>query len=707
MKYIIITLSLLIASFTLFAQQKEEGWCGTDGYNEGLNLTPKERQESEEFIENLRNATKEFYENGSELTGFEKNDDDIYIIPLVVHVIHDNGVGNISYEQIEDGVRILNEDLRRKNADTSLTRDIFKTHAADSKIEFRLAKIDPNGNCTNGVVRINDPYYAYNGNDDAKALSVWPPNRYFNYWLANFLPTDGAGSLLGYARFPWWGVNNRYGVMQRNDEFGSIGTAAGKSGRTTVHEVGHCFGLYHTFQSGCGNNCSDSGDEVCDTPPVSESSWACNTDLNTCSNDMNGPSPYDSDVADQIENYMSYNSCQNMLSSGQVLRMDYVLNNFESLENLWSPENIEATGVNTPGVLCIADFNASFNTVCIGQSIDFNDMSYHGQTSWEWNFEGGSPATSTDANPTITYNSPGVYEVSLTASDGTGSVSEVKTNFIRVLDSPEALPFIEGFEEYTNLINSPWMIENPGNNASFELVTNVAHSGDNSVKLANFGQSAGNIDELISSPIDLSTITDEMTLSFRYAYRKRHEDNVDWLRIFITNDCGVNNSWSLRRNIRGNQLSDQIATSAWEPQSMDDWTTVHMTNVTSQFWVDLFRVKFQFESDGGNNFFLDDINIYSGGPSELSIAEENEFSEFNVFPNPASNEVNVSFSLESAQNTKISLLNTLGQTVKDFDIQANSGNNLVLIGTEEFDAGVYIIKVQTQGKEQTKRLIIK
>src|SRR5688572_25755353 len=48
------------------------------------------------------------------------------IIPVVVHVIHECGPENISKEQIEDQIRILNEDFRRLNADVVNTPTAFQ-----------------------------------------------------------------------------------------------------------------------------------------------------------------------------------------------------------------------------------------------------------------------------------------------------------------------------------------------------------------------------------------------------------------------------------------------------------------------------------------------------------------------------------------------------------------------------------------------------
>ena len=74
-------------------------------------------------------------------------------VPVVVHIIHDNGIGNISDEQVQNALFILNRDYNRQNPDTTQTRNTatapFKQVASSMDIEFKLAKIDPDGNCTN------------------------------------------------------------------------------------------------------------------------------------------------------------------------------------------------------------------------------------------------------------------------------------------------------------------------------------------------------------------------------------------------------------------------------------------------------------------------------------------------------------------------------------------------------------------------------
>ncbi len=102
----------------------------------------------------------------------------------------------------------------------------------------------------------------------------------------------------------------------------------------------------------------------------------------------------------------------------------------------------------------VADFSASATTITEGQSVTFTDLSTNGATSWSWSFPGGSPSASTAQNPTVTYNTAGTYNVSLTAANASGSDTETKTAYIRVnppgsggcASGVSAFPYEESFE---------------------------------------------------------------------------------------------------------------------------------------------------------------------------------------------------------------------------------------------------------------------
>ncbi|MGM0478220.1 MAG: M43 family zinc metalloprotease [Bacteroidota bacterium] len=683
---------VLIVGQSLNAQ--EGNWCGFDPLLEDkIEANPDYMNELQEKIKTIREQNDHATPKSA-----------AYTIPVVFHVIHDGGPGNISMEQIQSGIDVMNEDFAALNADAGQIRNDadapFAPLHANVDVEFKLAKRDPQGNCTNGIQRRYAPSLTNEAGEDCKyssngGLDAWPNDSYLNIWVVNSIGSNSQGTTLGYAYLPYNNWDSGHGILNRHDRVGRIGTASNNDGRTLTHEMGHICGLFHTFQDGChSTDCSSNGDFICDTPPA-EQTFGCLSTNNTC-NDVPVNDFYGSDVLDMNENHMSYNSCRFMFSEGQKTLMN---NNFETIPNfisLTSAVNLTATGVNEPDVICEADFDADKKVICVGQSVDFNDMSYHGASTWDWSFPGGSPSSSTDQNPVVTYNTPGVYEVTLTASDGTSSASETKTAFIKVLDFSVPLPFYESFENVSAIPNDFWVVDNPGNNAAFEL-KNVGLNSSKSAGISNFGEPVGAIDELVSSPIDLSQVNSEVTLSFRYAYRKRYTANDEWLRVFISYDCGE--LWAQRKTLRGSQLSDQTETNAWEPQSEEDWVTVHMTNVTSSFWVDNFRVKFQFESDNGNNFYVDDINIYEGAPSDDPVVGVESYDasiDFSVYPNPTADDVHVEFSLDRAEKIDLNIRTVDGRVVQTNTVQADVGKNLAILDMRGLSKGVYWVEVKQQ-----------
>jgi photosystem II stability/assembly factor-like uncharacterized protein len=79
-----------------------------------------------------------------------------------------------------------------------------------------------------------------------------------------------------------------------------------------------------------------------------------------------------------------------------------------------------------------ADFTATPTTVCTGGTVNFYDNSTGAITAWAWAFEGGTPPTSTQENPVVTYNTPGSYDVQLVVTAGSYNSTELKTNYITV-----------------------------------------------------------------------------------------------------------------------------------------------------------------------------------------------------------------------------------------------------------------------------------
>ena len=89
------------------------------------------------------------------------------------------------------------------------------------------------------------------------------------------------------------------------------------------------------------------------------------------------------------------------------------------------------------GAVPVANFSASDSTICAGLCINFTDLSSNTPTIWSWTFTGGSPGTSALQNPAnICFNTAGTYTITLVATNGNGSDTEIKNSFITVVANP-------------------------------------------------------------------------------------------------------------------------------------------------------------------------------------------------------------------------------------------------------------------------------
>jgi len=691
--------------------------CLTDQMlEERFEQNPGLREEAHRFMSNLAEKENNQVHNRAE--------DTLITLPVVFHIIHDNGMGNISEAQVLDAIRVLNRDLNRDNPDTTDTREIFKPFAADAKIEFRIAKLDPDGFCTNGITRHNLGGASYDARDEIKRASTggvdaWPVDRYFNVWVVNSIESSGGGEgiVLGYAQFPFsfgGGVNATYGIVARQDYLGTIGTS-NDDGRMLTHEVGHCLGLFHTFQGGCSTNCAAGGDYICDTPPTSEATYGCNFSQNTCADPTDDP--YDgTSVVDQIENYMSYDGCTNMFSLGQKERMRGVVTNnvvffgqqqnIPQMESLTSAENLEATGVYLPGEPCQVIFTSNRNNTCVNVPIKFNDFSFARISNWNWSFPGGTPSTSQEQNPTVTYDTPGTYSVSLTIGDSVGNlVDSTYTNFITIT-STDVLsgPYQQGFETGTSISAINWTAVNVNNdNVAWQITTNAGKDSDNSLFLNNYNNpNYGYQDYLISDAFDLSSLTSAI-FKFDQCYAMKSTSNSDAFKIEISKDCGV--TWTSIRSNTGFGIgpSKIEANSSFVPSNAN-WRSYNAV-IPEAYLVEGVKFKITFISGGGNNMFLDNFNI----TSTVGIFENSFENNIAVYPNPFTDNAAVVISATKRDVATITLRDMLGKEANVIhDVAVSVGDNKININRNNLPAGVYLLHVNfASGQNVTKKLIIK
>lgn len=695
MKYFALT-SLLITlclPFSSIAQLSDDevSPCGINLAEDELRVRyahePNRLRQIEDDIIALEVHTQKFAERGAAKSS------STFVIPVVFHVIHDNGTENISDEQIYNAVELLNKDFNQQNSNWQTVNPAFLGIIADVGIEFRLAQQDPSGNCTNGITRTTS-LLTYEGDHDMQDLIQWNRAMYLNIWVCANLSSGAAA----YSQYPG-SVNNSPesdGIVSRHNYIGSIGT--GSVSRTTAlsHEVGHWLNLRHVWGNSNDPNLSTNcnGDDLVSDTPETIGWTSCNTNAQSCGS------------LDNVENYMDYAACRKMFTEGQKNRMLAALNSSTAQRNqLWQNSNLSNTGTEGPALLCAANLSSNFTIVCAGDSVVFSDNSYNGATGWEWGFPGGSPAVSTIESPVIYYNTPGVYDVSLTANNSATTVNTTKAQYITVLSADGyPLPYQESFENLSSIPSNDWFSIDKQNDGGFQITSSAAYTGSQCAKLTNNTNDAGNLDELLSNTIDLNGMQ-EATISFKYAFKRRNSNNDDRLRFYVSNNCGQ--TWSLRKQLRGqtNLSTGNTQSSSFTPNNQSDWQEAIIDNIQFSFLGSGFRFKFWFESDGGNNLYIDDINI-NGNPVGIEELTA-ESIRLNIFPNPITNISTLSFELEERSDVRMDVVDMLGRTILTIENESLSqGRHQYPISRSELGNGMYFVRVSINGKTSMVKFMV-
>ena len=617
-----------------------------------------------------------------------------YVIPVVFHIVHNNGPENISDAQIHDAMRILNQDFNRENADWDNVRPEFLDIVADIGIEFRLAAKDPSGNCTNGITRTVSSL-TNEGASQMKSLISWPRNKYMQVWVA--ASADGAAGYTFRPGSAQW-MPEEDGIVMQHLYTGSIGTSTVNRSRALTHEVGHWLNLAHTWGNsndpGVSENCSDD-DGVSDTPNTI--GWtSCTLGGSSCGSAL-----------DNVENYMEYSYCSKMFTEGQKERMIAALNSSTAQRSqLWQLSNLINTGTNGNGALCAAQFSVSTQQICAGTTIQFTDESYHNVTSRSWTFPGGTPESSTDPNPSVTYTESGSFPVTLTVSNGSSTLSNTTNSLIVVSANPGAAPPVsEGFEGAAQLSDLGWTITNPNSDNGFTIHSPTAFTGSKSVRIANTVAMDGRLDGILLPTFDMSEATD-ITVSFRYAFARRITTNDDRLRVFASNDCGE--TWSLRKQLFGSStLSTAPPTTAgFTPADASQWGFTEITSINETYHVSDFRLRFEFESDGGNNLYIDDINI-NGAPVGLEENMMNEGTTLTVVPNPATANTQAVLIMPSGGRATLDLVDVVGRTVVQLHSgMLTSGVQRVNVPVSGLPSGLYFVRLQREGSSEAVRFVV-
>lgn len=563
-----------------------------------------------------------------------------YKVPVVVHVIHNGeaiGIGpNITDEQILSQIRVLNEDFSRNNADAVNTPAQFASVAAGMDIEFVLARQDPDGAPTNGIVRVNGGRNAWATNDNytLKALSYWPAEQYLNIWVCNL--SDG---FVGFAQFPESDLEgleasskNRLtdGVVIWYRAFGSSDDGVFNldpvfnKGRTTTHEVGHFFGLLHIWgdDAGCAGT-----DHVADTPNQANRTQGC-------------PSHPKSDACSEVvmfQNFLDYtdDNCMNLFTQGQVDRMAIVIENSPRRASLLtSPGALEPDPLpNDIGIRTIIFPDASVCSTSVTPEIQLRNYGNNtiNSTRIRFSVDGSvretrdftlslAPGQSTQVTfsaQTITSGTHGIsFEVLLTngVSDA-GEYNNAKSSQV-IIPGFSSVPFAVDF----NAQPPGWITYNPDGQITWSIVT-APHDASNNRALKldyfNYEDKVGEVDAFLSPVFDLSAVP-AASLTFDVAHA-RYQSSNDRLKVVVLTDCEDITHGTTVYNKAGDTLKTAPSTtSPFTPSGASQWRREYIDLST---FVGNNRVQFAFVgiNDWGNNIFIDNVSLITEAVRDISI----------------------------------------------------------------------------------------
>ena len=380
---------------------------------------------------------------------------------------------------------------------------------------------------------------------------------------------------------------------------------------------------------------------------------------------------------------------------------------------------IEAQLVALEGI--VADFVADVTAVAVGGSVHFTDNSWGAQlNSWAWEFEGGTPATSTAQNPTVTYNEAGTFGVRLTVTNANG---ESDTKYM-----PNYISAAEAYNMTNTTITTcdAMFYDNGGPDANYtdnqDLTMTFLPASQGGTIEASFMSfdTEANYDHLYI--YDGTTSSASLIGEYNGGNNPGTvtATNADGALTFrFTSDYSVNKSgWAAHIRCLGVPME---VTASVENETI-------MVGQTNQLYASALGGSYQYTylwspaenlndptaqnpvftaTETGN--FTYTVTVNDGSETATAsvsfvVVEDDNVEEIasekvNVYPNPASSVINID-GIGSFQNLDVTIVNIHGQIVRE---EVNS----LEINVKDIDSGIYFVKINCDGQQYLKKIVIK
>ena len=628
--------------------------CGTDeAIQRQMETDPEFRAMMEKRERDYQNYVKANLNNPSAFAARTSVLTGPVTIPVVVHIVLPNP-NIITDADVEYFINRLNLDFSGLNPDSTNGAPFYNVRG-HSLLRFQLARRDPSGNYTTGIERLSGTTLIGNGEPQAiknaatatGGLNPWPFQQYYNLWVG------ASNGLLGIAPAIGVGTAASDGVCVNYQAFSNSGCGytipAFNLGRTAVHEIGHNFGLFHTFtactagadfgqltSAGCTlpSNLLGGSD---DTPTQGSSTSGCPSG-SVASNCAGVPNP----PGKMYQNYMDYtdDACYSMFTNAQVDRMHYILEfcrgggylttqghlppvGMPALDAaamaIVSPGGSELIGCNAvsyPAPVCPGTFQPKIRIENRGSSTITSitvALSINATVVATQTFTGLNIATYKNAVVTFTATPnlvAGANVILYTLSAPNGGTDAVSTNNTATttlnISTSTAAPFVQNF---TGTAFPP---ANMTNNLGAKWVRNAAGNGNaGSAFIDNYNNSTvGELSDLRSLPIDPGSLPlDSMIITWDLAHKNYGTTYNDTLTILVSNNCGVTFTEIWKRGGAGLATAG-ASTAAYTTPAAADWKAQRVAIGGSLITGGPIIVVFRNKNLYGNNIFLDNINVF-------------------------------------------------------------------------------------------------
>ena len=693
----LLTVSHLAAQNYCHSTEKQIAW---------FTKHPELKVDFEKHQQKLADLDKELYKNNYQMAGKSAVAGN-YTIPVVFHILYNSAGGNISDAQVIDAVNILTRDYNAANADTSNVVVQFKHDIGNTQFDFKLATKDPNGNCTNGIIRHYDNNTNWGDGPDSNYAYTWPPTSYLNIYVVTSMFAGAAA----YTYLPGSGIPPAMdAIVCLNSYVGSIGTGNIFTSRVLTHEVGHWFDLDHVWggTNQPGVACGDDG--VSDTP-VTKGYTTCN---------LPNAAICTPGIVENVQNYMEYSYCDRMFTIGQSARMQTCINSpVNGRDNLSTPANLALTGITSPGTGCIPEIHLvalPALIACSGRTITVSGFTYNAvPTSYLWSADNSAVISNpTATSATVFFNAAGATHISCQVSNGNGSNSQTITVVVANSTPQITAPTFESFEGSTLAPPAQWKLS--GTNMPTEKwMVKTALGSDGTVCMYAPGEMLSqNSIVILESPSYDFKHNPGTQFSFKYAYAMNGLNNKDVFKVQASKNCGATwvDVWSPSNTYLAQNTGGVTSTLYYPQQS--HWKLKNVTQ-QPQFYPFISEenvlIRFYFQENvdgffsGGNRFYLDGVD-FSGGT--VGINELTKAVEFNVYPNPANAAFNLSFQLSDAAKIKYQVTSITGAVlISEYEKTYSEGAHVFTINADsQLSAGIYFINVELNGVKISRKIII-